>query len=107
LYGITGKPVMIGNINAIPNETEPDPDLQTAGIFPKNPADMRTLHDCFYFESDAVRLKAFADFATGACAAGDEAACRRQAEVIRGNNANADGTAGRAIYDFARKTVFG
>jgi hypothetical protein len=81
--------------------------LRTQAFF-KDTNICETEQDCFYHENAIVTLKHYVSYIQRDGQKEDEFARRDKAvEIFRKTNAHAKGTAGQAIYDFARKSILG
>jgi hypothetical protein len=83
-----------------------EPLLESA--FLVEPEQMKSNHDCYYRENEIVGLSDFLNYlASESSGVGHSKELRdKRREIAQGTNVHADGTAGQAIYDFAKKTLF-
>jgi hypothetical protein len=68
------------------------------------PEAIKVLSDCHYYECELLSLRAFINYLVlHGDSAASAAMAKRRAEILQARNLRMDGTAGQAIYEFAKK----
>jgi len=81
--------------------------LITKNVFLQNPELFKTEHDCYHYECCISGLKNFLEHLTSETGQKQENMLKPERQkFLQKSNVNADGTAGQAIYDWAKSSHF-
>jgi len=74
--------------------------------FIRNAEEINCETDCYYYESEIIRLVDFFDYiADNTCAEEKASLCAARRKIAKEINCHVDGMAGQAIYDFTQKII--
>jgi hypothetical protein len=68
---------------------------------------MKTVFDCYCYESASIQLWDFIDYAIQESDAGETAIKKRRKEIFRSLNTHTGGGSGQTIYDYVRNLILG